>query len=111
MCCLQASLEQVYHTEDDTHGLILHLKLSFPEQLMQLAGAPAAAWVVLHAPPDSPELHVTVAWQNKTVTRLPEALWLRFKPGPGAVDAASWEMQKLNSHIKPQEVRVGCCTC
>lgn len=85
---------------------MLHLKLSFPDRLVQLAGAPAAAWLVLHAPPDTPQLHVTLAWQNKTVTRLPEALWLRFRPGPGAVDEESWVMKKMDSHIKPQEVRL-----
>ncbi|KAF6255451.1 hypothetical protein COO60DRAFT_212733 [Scenedesmus sp. NREL 46B-D3] len=100
----QASLEQAYHTEDHTHGLMLHLKLSFPDRLVQLAGAPAAAWLVLHAPPDTPQLHVTLAWQNKTVTRLPEAVWLRFRPGRGAVDESSWVMKKLGSHIKPQQV-------
>jgi hypothetical protein len=103
---LQAKLEQVYHKEDDTHGLMLHLKLSFPEQLVKLAGAPAAAWLVLHAPLDRPQLHITMAWQNKTVTRLPEAMWLRFRPGPGAVDEGSWVMKKINSHIKPREVSV-----
>jgi hypothetical protein len=103
---LQAKLEQVFHKEDDTQGLVLHLKLSFPDNLVQLAGAPTAAWLVLRAPPDRPQLHVTMVWQNKTVTRLPEAMWLRFRPGSGAVDEASWEMRKLDSHIKPQEVRV-----
>ncbi|WIA20109.1 hypothetical protein OEZ85_005961 [Tetradesmus obliquus] len=102
----QAKLEQVFHKEDKTLGLMLHLKLSFPDRLVQLAGAPAAAWLVLHAPPDTPQLHVTLAWQNKTVTRLPEALWLRFRPGPGAVDEESWVMKKMDSHIKPQEIIV-----
>lgn len=102
----QAKLEQVFHKEDKTLGLMLHLKLSFPDRLVQLAGAPAAAWLVLRAPPDTPQLHVTLAWQNKTVTRLPEALWLRFRPGPGAVDEESWVMKKMDSHIKPQEIIV-----
>jgi hypothetical protein len=35
----------------------------FPRLLVRDAGAPAAAWVVLHSPPDSDKLLVTVAWQ------------------------------------------------
>jgi hypothetical protein len=59
------------------------------------AGAPAAAWVVLHSPPNDAALHVTVAWLNKTATRLPEASWVRFSPGRGAVDDASWRVYKI----------------
>lgn len=83
---------------------MLHLKLRFPSQLVDQAGAPETAWLVIHSPPDSQQLHLTVAWQNKTVTRLPEAMWLKFTPGEGAVDEGSWRMRKLNSHIDPKEV-------
>lgn len=101
----QAKLVQVYHLHDHKHGLMLHLQLQFPHRLVQLAGAPAAAWVVLHSPPNEQQLFLTVAWQNKTVTRLPEALWLRFQPGAGAVDERSWKIFKMDSYIQPHEVR------
>lgn len=78
-----------------------------PRPLATLAGAPQTVWVVLHSPSDSPALHVTLVWQNKTPTRLPEALWLRFKPGRGAVDDDSWTMNKISSSIKPTEVSTG----
>jgi hypothetical protein len=63
---------------------------------------------VLEAPAsshdDKGELHITLVWQNKTATRLPEALWLRFQPGHGAVDEASWLMHKLDGSVSPSEV-------
>lgn len=40
-----------------------HTTPEFPRVLVRDAGAPAAMWVVLHSPPDSDLLHVTVAWQ------------------------------------------------
>lgn len=53
---------------------------------------------------DSADLQVAVVWQNKTPTRLPEALWLSFVPDPEAIDVDSWRMHKLGSWISPQEV-------
>jgi hypothetical protein len=102
----QPKLQQVFQTSDDQHGLMIHLKLTWPHKLAKEAGAPSASWVVLHSPPDTDKLHMTVVVQNKTATRLPEALWLRFKPGYGAVDEESWVMHKLDGHVKPQEVKM-----
>lgn len=107
-CCAhpQARLKEVYDNSSDEAGLQLHLLLSYPHKLVKLAGAPARAWLVLQSPPESHVLHVTLVWQNKTATRLPEALWLRFKPGAGAVDESSWLMHKLDSAVSPSEVGV-----
>ena len=102
---VQPHLEEVYVNQTPELGLLLHLHLTFPHHLVKHAGAPAAAWVVLHTPPNSPKLNMTVVWQNKTPTRLPEALWARFKPGPGAVESSSWMMHKMDSAISPSEVR------
>jgi len=45
---------------------------------------------------------------NKTATRIPEALWLRFKLDPeAAVDADSWRLHKMGTEVDPQEVRGG----
>jgi len=50
-------------------------------------------------------LHVAVVWQDKTPTRIPEALWFSFRPAGGAVDPHSWRLHKLSSSIHPSEVR------
>lgn len=110
MCCghpaLQPRLVAVYDEgpPDDTDGLQLHLELTFPHKLVKHAGAPARAWLSLQSAADSTRLDVTLVWQNKTATRLPEALWLRFKPGKGGVDEGSWLMHKLDGAISPAEV-------
>jgi hypothetical protein len=55
-------------------------------------------------PPNTPELAVAVAWQGKTPTRLPEALWLSWAPGPAA-QTHTWALQKINSRAHPHDVR------
>jgi hypothetical protein len=47
---------------------------------------------------------VSVVWQEKTPTRIPEALWFSFRPAASAVDASSWRLHKLGSCIHPHEV-------
>lgn len=101
---VQPWLVQVYDSSKDDGSLHLSLELAFPHKLVQAAGAPARAWLVLASPADSARLSLTLVWQNKTATRLPEALWLRFRPGRGAVSHDSWVMHKLDGAISPAEV-------
>jgi hypothetical protein len=107
-CCLfvtlQPRLMQVYDKSTPKTGLHLALELSFAPHLVKHAGAPLKAWLLLESPPTSHSLHVTLVWQGKTATRLPEALWLRFKPGRGSVDPESWLLHKLDGAISPSEV-------
>lgn len=65
--------------------------------------APAGAQKHPGGGPAPGRLGLTVAWRRKPPTRVPEALWLRFRPGPGA-DAGSWRLSKLGSEISPLEV-------
>lgn len=53
------------------------LQATFPEEVVQQAGAPAAIWTELRSPAGSSDLFVDVIWENKTATRLPETLWVR----------------------------------
>lgn len=55
-------------------------------------------------PDDDGALQVSVVWQEKTPTRIPEALWFSFRPAGSAVDASSWRLHKLGSSIHPHEV-------
>jgi hypothetical protein len=116
----QPRLVQLYDQSKDDGSLHLSLELSFPHKLVSHAGAPARAWLVLASPAESAQLQVTLVWQNKTATRLPEALWLRFKPGRGAVAQDTWLMHKLDGAVSPSEVRrqglwlkdlARCCSC
>jgi hypothetical protein len=101
----------VFDQSKDDGSLHLSLELTFPHKLVKHAGAPARAWLVLASPAESAQLQVTLVWQNKSATRLPEALWLRFKPGRGAVAQDTWLMHKLDGAISPSEVRGGQLFC
>lgn len=48
------------------------------------------------------QLNVSVLWQNKTATRLAEAMWLSFVPLLAA--NASWEMDVIGHRVLPAEV-------
>ena len=89
---------------DEGQGLTVHLKYEFPRRLALDAGAPAAAWVALRSPPGETTLRVAVAWVNKTATRLPEAGWVRFTPGRGAVDPSRWRLHKVAGEIDPNDI-------
>jgi hypothetical protein len=82
--------------------LAVSLRLSFPAPLQRDAGAPASAWLLLRAAPGGGPLAVAVAVQHKTPTRLPEATWLRLKPG-AAAEPESWAAAKLGAWISPRE--------
>jgi len=70
-----------------------------------VAGAPPKMWAVLSAHPQSPGVDVTVVWQGKEPTRLPEVIWWTVRPAESAVDADSWRLSKSGSWIRPDEVR------
>jgi hypothetical protein len=65
---------------------------------------PSSSYGSSSAAADDGALHVSVVWQEKTPTRIPEALWFSFRPASSAVDASSWRLHKLGSSIDPHEV-------
>ncbi len=100
----QPTLEALWRRTIDDGSLQLYLRYSLPSNLSQLAGAPKALWLQLDLPVDSPQLGLAAIWQDKTPTRLPEALWLRFRPGPAA--GSNWQLHKLGGSVSPGEVMV-----
>lgn len=57
--------------------------------------------------PCSGRLNLTFYLVNKTATRLPESLWLRFRPLPPASGPPLvWTMNKLDSDIDPLDIVV-----
>ncbi|KAF8062055.1 hypothetical protein HT031_004315 [Scenedesmus sp. PABB004] len=122
-----AKLEEVLETREPSGALRqLALRHSFPAELVRRVGAPRAAWTLITCPgddggsvpggapgggggggaagPRAGDLGLAVVWQGKTATRLPEALWLRFAPGPGGADASSWRLHKLGGAVDPGAV-------
>lgn len=54
------------------------------------AGAPRALWTELRSQAGSDALLVDVVWEDKTATRLPEALWWQWVPGLSAGERTAW---------------------
>ena len=79
------------------------LKFEFSGWPVDDAGAPPTALVLLHTWQDASAVMIDVLYDDKTPTRLPEALWLRFAPGEAA-RAAGLQVNKMSSWISPSEV-------
>ena len=73
-------------------------------------GCPADFWVNTTLVPSSSSVDVTVAWFNKTATRLAEATWLSWPlavedAGEGGGEAASaWSLDVLGQRVDPLDV-------
>ncbi|KAK9798230.1 hypothetical protein WJX73_010911 [Symbiochloris irregularis] len=91
-------------SSQDDRGFRVVTRSEFPGWVVQEAGAPEAVITELRSDVSSPELHLDITWVNKTPTRLPEAMWVRFAPSLRAVDPKSWRMHKLGQLISPLEV-------
>jgi hypothetical protein len=102
------ALRALYRRVDAATGS-LHLlaQLAFPEEAVRAYGAPGGdvwqAWAVPTLP-FVDRWNVSLTWYNKTATRLPEALWLRFRPLRPAAPAApaaevAWRLTKLGGEI------------
>jgi hypothetical protein len=87
-------------------GVRVLTRAVFPASAVERAGAPREVWVDARAPKAGPgaKLFVDVWWVNKTATRLPEAVWVRWAPARAAVNATGWAMYKLHSPVSPLDV-------
>src|SRR5258708_35514099 len=53
-------------------------------------------------PKPEPVIHLTFSWFQKPATRLPEALWLSFRPI--APDPTGWTLEKSGEPVSPLDV-------
>jgi hypothetical protein len=98
-------LRRVWRRAAPAGGLHVVVESAFPEDLVAQAGAPAAVWTEIRSLPGSNDLLVDVIWENKTATRLPEALWVAWRPDPrAAADPATWTLSKMGQPVRPGEV-------
>ncbi|KAL6772128.1 hypothetical protein ACKKBG_A29040 [Auxenochlorella protothecoides x Auxenochlorella symbiontica] len=94
--------QRVWAASSSEAGIHVVTRSTFPAHFVGRAGAPAAVWTEVRALPGSDGLLVDILWENKTATRLPETLWVRWSPSE--VDAQSWVMYKLGTPVSPLEV-------
>ncbi len=78
----------------------LAYELSIAPQLSEHYGAPTSVFVELSSAPqssDSAQLNITLRMMNKTTTRLPESIWMEFRPD--VPSSSELRLTKMNSSI------------
>lgn len=100
-----ATLHSLWLLEtSDTASFLV--ETAFAADVHELAGAPEALWLRLDVPRGAAAggvLNVTLEMFNKTATRLPEGLFLRFN----ASAPRGWRFETLGSDVDPFDVVPG----
>jgi Domain of unknown function (DUF5054) len=99
-----ASLEdlQVEETQQG-HRLLVSLKIDDEEALRHASASfPHKIYMEIHVPKAEPVIHLKCSYFEKPATRLPEALWLSFRPI--ASDPAGWMLEKTDESVSPTDV-------
>lgn len=83
--------------------LLLNLQIEAPEAIQAgYASFPDKFFVDIFAPNDQAQVQINVSWFRKRATRMPEALWLTFRP-PAAVQD-TWQFDKSGEPVSPFDV-------
>jgi len=93
------------HFERSPEGerLLASLEINDPAALESgRAAFPKMMYVEVSLPNSAPKVELTFSWFQKPATRLPEALWLSFRPI--APIATSWILEKSGEEISPFDV-------
>jgi hypothetical protein len=71
--------------------------LTFEDEALRQFGAPRNGYLQYSLPAQEQRLHIDLQWFNKQASRMPEALWMTFRPEylPGA----EWLIEKLGREI------------
>jgi hypothetical protein len=91
--------------EEDKHGhrLLARLEINDSEALRSgRAAFPQQMYLELLLPKAEPAIHLNFSWFQKPATRLPEALWLSFRPI--APDPKRWMLEKSDKPLSPMDV-------
>lgn len=89
--------------DDDGHHLLVRLEVNDPEsQRNGRASFPRKMYLEIMLPRAEPVIYLNFSWFQKPATRLPEALWLTFRPI--APDPKGWTMEKSGQPVSPLDV-------
>ena len=89
--------------DDDAHRLFAQMKVDAPTK--GTTAFPRELWMTLRASKTEPAVRVTLAWFGKDANRLPEALWLSFRPI--APTKEGWTLTKVEQPVSPLDVVPG----
>ena len=93
-----------------TNTLRVLAQLAFDPAAAATYGAPVGdvwlEWAVPAAPFAADAWELALTWTNKTTTRLPEAMWLQFRPRrPATADPATpWRLTKLGGVLDASNI-------
>jgi hypothetical protein len=80
------------------------VELTMPRAAHLRYGAPSTLWLRVEVPPEKAEVALDLVWLDKTTTRLPESLWMIFRPR--ASDPDGWRLHVLDQEIDPRATLV-----
>jgi hypothetical protein len=100
------SITQFAITEDDrSQRILVQLKIPDPDAIKTgRAAFPKEIFVEFALLKSKPAIEINLSWFDKLPTRMPEALWLSFRP---LADSKAWTMQKSGQEVSPYEVAEG----
>ena len=85
------------------HRILARLEINDPEALRSgRAAFPQRMYLEMLLPKAEPVIHLNFSWFKKPATRLPEALWLSFRPI--ASDPTGWMLEKSGEPVSPWDV-------
>jgi len=91
--------------DDDGHHLLERLEIDDSEALRSgRASFPQKMYLEIMLPKAEPLIYLNFSWFQKPATRLPEALWLSFRPI--AADPQGWMLEKSGQFVSPLDVVV-----
>jgi hypothetical protein len=89
--------------DKDGHRVLAHLEINDPEaQRSGRAAFPQKMFLELLLPKSEPTIQLNFSWFGKSATRLPEALWLSFRPI--APEPNGWTFEKSGELVSPLDV-------
>jgi hypothetical protein len=94
-------LESSVSESEKEHQLLARLQVKMEGK----TGCPEEVYLELTLPKAEPLIHLNLSWFGKRSNRLPEAIWLSFKPNAPRVE--KWTLTKLEQPISPMDVIKG----
>ncbi len=91
--------------DDESQRILVQLEIPDPAAIQSgRAAFPKEIFVEFSLLKSKPAIEINLSWFDKLPTRMPEALWLSFRP---LADAKAWTMQKTGQAVSPCEVAEG----
>jgi hypothetical protein len=85
------------------HRILARLAIDDPEALNSgRASFPKTMYLEMLLPKSEPMMYLNFSWFQKPATRLPEALWLTFRPI--APEPQGWALEKSDQSVAPLDV-------